>query len=259
MTRMSEFPGSEVLTVLVVGGTTEGRALADALADRPGFRVVSSLAGRTASPRLPVGEVHVGGFGGAGGLADFVRHERIAAIVDATHPFAVTIGRHVAEAGRRTGVPVLRLERPAWEPVPGDRWTEVDDWETAAAIVAARARRVLLAVGRQEIAAFAHLDRAWFLVRTIEAPDPMPPFRHAELLLARGPFTRAAERGLLAAHRIDTVVCKNSGGEAMAAKLAAARDLGLAVVMRRRPVRPDLPTVERLEAAVAWLADIATA
>ena len=128
----------------------------------------------------------------------------------------------------------------------------------AAALVRRQARRVLLAIGRQEIAPFAAIDSAWFLIRAVEAPDPMPAFRHAEVLLARGPFDLAGERQLLARHRIDTIVCKNSGGAATEAKLIAARELGLRVVMRRRPPRPELPTVRSIEAALAWLQALRT-
>ena len=241
------------LNVLILGGTTEGHALASALAGRADMRVVSSLAGRTANPRLPPGEVRVGGFGGAGALADYLAAEKIGAVVDATHPFAAIMGKNAAAGCQKANVPLLRLERPAWEPMAGDDWTEVDGWDEAARAVGERARRALLAVGRQELAPFARLDGVWFLVRSVEAPDPMPPFRQAELLLTRGPFTLAGERDLLRDRRIDTVVCKNSGGRATNAKLSAARELGLKVVMRRRPPRPAVPTVASVEEAVAWI------
>lgn len=241
------------LSVLILGGTTEGHTLASALAGRADIRVVSSLAGRTANPRLPPGEVRVGGFGGPDALAAYLAEQKINAVVDATHPFAAVMGRNAADGCKKAGVPLLRLERPAWQPASGDDWTEVDDWDAAALILGKQSRRVLLAVGRQELAPFAALDDVWFLVRSVEAPDPMPPFKQAELLLTRGPFDLAGERDLLRARRIDTVVCKNSGGQATDAKLAAARELGLKVVMRRRPPRPDAPTVASVEDAVAWL------
>lgn len=247
------------LSVLILGGTTEGHALASALAGRPDVRVVSSLAGRTANPRLPPGEVRVGGFGGAEALADYLAEQKINAVVDATHPFAAVMGKNAAAGCEKANVPLLRLERPAWQPAPGDDWTEVDDWDAAALILGKRSRRVLLAVGRQELAPFAALDDVWFLVRSVEAPDPMPPFRQAELLLTRGPFTLAGERDLLRARRIDTIVCKNSGGAATDAKLMAARELGLKVVMRRRPPRPGVPTVAAVEDAVAWLESLGAA
>jgi precorrin-6A/cobalt-precorrin-6A reductase len=241
------------LNVLVLGGTSEGLDLARAVAGEPDIRVVSSLAGRTANPRLPPGEVRIGGFGGADGLAAFLLDHAIGVVIDATHPFAATMGRN-AEAGcRQAGVPLLRLERPAWRPIPGDDWIEVDDWDEAAEFVGNKARRVLLAVGRREVGAFAAIDHVWFLVRSVEAPNPMPPFRQAEIVLARGPFALNGERSLLAAHRIDTIVCRNSGGSAADAKLLAARELGIRVVMRCRPPRPDLPAVASVSEAIAWL------
>jgi precorrin-6A/cobalt-precorrin-6A reductase len=243
----------EPLTVLVLGGTGEGYDLAAALADQPGIRTISSLAGRTSAPRLPPGEVRIGGFGGAEGLAAYLVARAIGAVIDATHPFAATIGRNAAAACAAAGVPLLRLERPAWRPAAGDDWIEVEEWDAAVAFIASQARRVLLAVGRRELSPFAGIDAVWFLVRSVDMPDPMPPFRQLEILLARGPFTVAGERDLLRAKRIDTIVCKNSGGDATAAKLAAARELGIRVVMKRRPPRPDLPAVASVAAALAWL------
>jgi len=239
--------------VLILGGSAEARSLAAAAAGRDGWPVISSLAGRVGQPHLPVGEVRIGGFGGVDGLAAYVRDRRISALVDATHPFAAGMGWNAARACAVTGVPLLRLDRPAWTRGDGDRWIEVDDWPQAAAIVASRSRRVLLAIGRQELAPFAGLDRVWFLIRAVEPPDPLPAFRRAGIVSARGPFALEDERALLCSHRIDTIVCKNSGGAAAAAKLAAARELGVTVVMRRRPPRPAVPAVASVGEAVAWL------
>jgi precorrin-6A/cobalt-precorrin-6A reductase len=204
-------------------------------------------------PRLPAGEVRIGGFGGSAGLGAFLIDRKISTVVDATHPFAATMGWNAAGACRAKGVPLLRLERPAWLPVEGDCWQQVGEWTEAAEIVAREARRVLLAIGRQELDAFAAVETVWFLIRSVEAPDPMPPFRQAELLLARGPFELTGERELLACRRIDTIVCKNSGGTATEAKLTAARELGIRVVMQRRPLRPETPTVGTVPEALAWL------
>ncbi|MGD9410142.1 cobalt-precorrin-6A reductase [Thiohalocapsa sp.] len=241
-------------TILVLGGTSEGYALADALTDRSDLRVVTSLAGRTPNPRRPSGELRVGGFGGTDGLAAYLAGHHVAAVIDATHPFAATMGAHAAQACARLDVPLLRLERPAWSPGPGDRWEQVSDWYGA--VIALRtlgARRVLLAVGRQELAPFAMLDDVWFLVRCVSQPDPLPAFAHAELLLDRGPFDLDAERALLERHDIDCIACKNSGGVASAAKLQAARERRIPVVMRERPQRPTLPTAPDVATAVQWL------
>jgi precorrin-6A/cobalt-precorrin-6A reductase len=245
-------------TLLILGGTTEGYQLAEAAVALPNLRVISSLAGRVATPRLPAGEVRIGGFGGSAGLADYLKHEQVGAVIDATHPFASRMGWNAAGAQAATGIPLLRLERPAWQPTAGDRWIEVDDWPAAASALsgddlAAPAKRVFLAIGRQELAHFSGLDNIWFLIRSVEAPDATLHFTQAELLLARGPFQYQDELALLRQHRIDTIVCKNSGGTATDGKLAAARDLGIAVVMLRRPLRPVLPTAADVTAAITWL------
>jgi precorrin-6A/cobalt-precorrin-6A reductase len=253
---MSAITDRGVLDLLVLGGTTEGYQLAQALRGVERFRTVTSLAGRTRQPRLPRGDVRIGGFGGARGLVDFLRERGIDAVINATHPFAAMVGRNAAEACQEVGVPLLRLERPAWRPGPGDCWLEFGEWAEAAQLIASEAHRVLLAIGRQELDAFAALDHVWFLIRSVEAPDPMPPFRQAELLLARGPFDLAGERALLAERRIDTIVCRNSGGAATEAKLVAARELGLRVVMARRPTGPQVPTVSSVPEAVRWLSTL---
>lgn len=244
--------GTMARSILILGGVTEAYALAGELAERPGMRVISSLAGRTGNPRLPVGEVRVGGFGGPQGLAAYLRDNRIDAVVDCTHPFAARMGWNAAEGCAAAGVPLLRLERPAWARQDGDWWDEVDDWSEAAVLVGAQSKRVLMAVGRQELEPFADLGHVWFLIRSVQTPDPMPPFSSAEILPARGPFTYESERALLAARDIDTIVCKNSGGPTDA-KLAAARDLGVRVVMRGRPRRPDTPRAANVAEALDWL------
>lgn len=241
-------------SILILGGTTEAYALADILASKPGLRVVTSLAGRTANPRLPAGETRIGGFGGVTGLVDYLREEGIAAVVDATHPFASAMGWNAAEACRSTGLPLLRLERPAWAPQPGDRWTQVADWDAAVADMRdGGSKRVFLAVGRQELPPFAGLDDIWFLIRVVTPPDPMPTFRAHELLLSRGPFDLEGERALLDTHRIDTIVCKNSGGDATSDKLIAARERGIRVIMRERPKRPNVQLAASVEDAVGWV------
>lgn len=240
-------------TVMILGGTGEGIALAEALVALPGLRVISSLAGRVANPRLPPGEVRIGGFGGATGLAAYLRENNVAAVVDATHPFARRMGWHAAEAAAAAQVPLLRLERPAWVPKPGDRWTEVEDWDAAVAILRRSAKRVFLALGRQELAPFTALTDIAFVIRSVEPPDAGIKFAESEIVLARGPFKLADERALLRSHRIDCIVCKNSGGNATDAKLRAACELGIQVVMQRRPARPDVPTVDNVADTIAWV------
>ena len=240
-------------TILILGGTREARDLAGLLAGQPGLRVVSSLAGRVRDPALPAGEVRIGGFGGADGLADWLRDQRVDAVVDATHPFARTISANAAAACAATGVPLLGLAREPWTAGPGDRWHEVDSLSGAAALLPALGRRVFLTTGRQGLAAFADLDRLWFLIRCVDPPSGAMPAA-SMVLLARGPYARQAELGLMRHHAIDVLVTKNSGGSLTAGKLAAARDLGIPVVMVRRPVTAAAPaSAAAVDDAVSWV------
>ncbi|MFF8729769.1 cobalt-precorrin-6A reductase [Streptomyces sp. NPDC015171] len=239
--------------LLILGGTTEARRLAELLHPTPGLRLTSSLAGRVASPRLPAGETRVGGFGGAAGLAAWLREHRVGAVVDATHPFAGRISFNAAQAAADSHVPLLALRRPGWVPVAGDRWHEAGSLEEAAGALPALGRRVFLTTGRMGLAAFAALDDLWFLVRSVDAPEPPHPAR-MEVLLDRGPFTLDGERALLRRHRVDVVVTKDSGGAATAPKLAAAREAGLPVVVVRRPPAPEgLPVAADPESAARWV------
>lgn len=198
---------------------------------------MSSLAGRVSEPIRPAGEVRIGGFGGADGLREWLADNRMDLVVDATHPFAEMITANAARATARLGLPMIRLSRPGWAAGPGDRWYRVPDLVAAADTAAGLGDRILLTIGRQGVAAFAGRARPWYLIRAIDPPaDALPP-RH-EILLARGPFTVAEESELLARHRIDVVVTKDSGGAATAAKLTAARAAGIPVVVVDRPPVP---------------------
>lgn len=225
--------------VLILGGTGEARALAARLAARPGLRLTYSLAGRTRAPALPDCTVRVGGFGGAAGLAAWISAKGVRILVDATHPFARRISENAAHAARSAGIPLVTLRRPAWTRRPGDRWTEVPDLAAAAAALGPEARRVLLAIGRQEVAAFRAAPQHRYLVRSIEPVEAGTLPDGAETILARGPFGEPEERGFLAERGIEIVVAKNSGGDATYAKIAAARALGLPVVMVARPAGPE--------------------
>jgi precorrin-6A/cobalt-precorrin-6A reductase len=236
-------------TLLILGGTAEARELAAEL-HAAGVAVTTSLAGRVARPRLPAGDVRIGGFGGPHALATWLVEHGVAAVVDATHPFAERISASAVTACASAGVPLLRLERPGWTQRAGDRWQWVDDVGAAADTIPPGVR-VLLTTGRQGLAAFAHRDDAWFLIRCVDAPQPPLPPRH-ELLLARGPYTLAGELALVDEHRIDLVVTKDSGGPHTEAKLDAARERGLPVIVVRRPPRPDAPTVATVDGALRW-------
>ncbi|MFI5611747.1 cobalt-precorrin-6A reductase [Amycolatopsis sp. NPDC051903] len=239
------------MTVLVLGGTAEARALAAELHGR-GVTVVSSLAGRVARPRLPVGEVRVGGFGGVEGLTAWLREHDVRAVVDATHPFAERIGANAFTATGTAGVPLLRLARPGWRESPGDHWHWAADLPEAAQLLPRLGERVFLTSGRQGLATFAGLDALWFLIRCVDPPEPPLPARH-EVLLGRGPYEVDGERALLAEHRVDVLVTKDSGGTMTAAKLTAARELGLPVVVVRRPERPVTAEAADVAGAVEWV------
>jgi precorrin-6A/cobalt-precorrin-6A reductase len=236
--------------VLVLGGTGEARRLAEALVAE-GVDVVSSLAGRVADPVLPAGEVRVGGFGGAAGLAAWLEAGPVAAVVDATHPFAETMTTSAAEACARTGHPLLRLHRPGWTEQPGDDWRWVDSLEEAAAAVAGFAH-VFVTTGRTGLRAFAGLTQE-VLVRSVDPPEPPLPPR-TTVVLERGPFSVDDELALLREHAVDVVVTKDSGGHMTEAKLVAARALGVPVVLVRRPALPPrVPAVATVDEALAWL------
>jgi precorrin-6A/cobalt-precorrin-6A reductase len=240
-------------SVLVLAGTGEAAEVAARLVATGAVDVVASLAGRTASPAALPCPVRTGGFGGVDGLAAELRRGGYAAVVDATHPFAARMPHHAAAAAAALGVPRLRLVRAPWRPGPGDDWHGVADTAGAAgALGPLGARRVLLTIGRQALAAFAGLAGVAFVVRSIDPPDAglLP---GAEVVLDRPPFTRAAEVALLGARRIDTLVTRNSGGAATAPKLAAARELGVRVVMVDRPPPPPGPVVATPDEAVAWV------
>jgi len=251
LTGFSDLSGISNLsgqTILILGGTSEGRALAAALSP---FRVISSLAGRTREPLLPAGEVRIGGFGGVDGLVDYLRAERVDVLVDATHPFAEQISAHAAAAAEITGRPLLVLRRPGWIEQPGDDWRRVPTLDAAAALLPRLGHRVFLTTGRQGLAAFANTDECWFLARSVEPPTPPLP-RHLEVLLDRGPFTVEGELHLLRTHRIDVLVSKDSGGAD--AKLTAARRQRIPVVLIDRPApAPATVTVDSVEAAVTRL------
>jgi precorrin-6A/cobalt-precorrin-6A reductase len=234
--------------ILILGGTAEARELATRLHEA-GTQVITSLAGRVARPRLPAGETRIGGFGGPGRLADWIRLNGVTAIVDATHPFAERISASAAAAAEASRRPLLRLERPGWSERPGDAWTWVPDLERAAAAIAPQ-QRVFLTSGRQGLPAFASCE-AWFLIRTVDPPEAPLPHNH-ELILNRGPYTLAGETELLRRHRIDLLVTKDSGGEHTVAKLDAARALRVPVLIVRRPPRPAVEATASVDAAAAW-------
>lgn len=243
-------------TVLILGGTTEARELAGLLAGDDDLRVVTSYAGRTTDPRKPAGETRSGGFGGPAGLRAWLAAHAPAILVDATHPFAETVSAHAAAAD---GVPRLRLVRPEWTEQAGDRWLRVDSLEQAADLLPRTGQRALVTTGRQRIATFTTHPgcRAMplLLVRCVEPPaEELPDNVH--LVLDRGPFTPQSERDLLERHEIDVVVAKDSGGDATRAKLDAARERGIPVILVDRPPNVPMPTVRTPAEAAARVREL---
>jgi precorrin-6A/cobalt-precorrin-6A reductase len=239
--------------ILILGGTTEARGLAERLATRADLDITLSLAGRTMSPvALPV-PVRSGGFGGARGLVDYLLRERVRVLIDATHPYANIISANAAAAASKTNVPLVALRRPPWVRVNGDSWIEVDDVRAAANALGEESRRVFIALGRNELAPFVDAPQHRYLIRSVDPIEPPLPLPHVRYITGRGPFGEADDKALLTEHRIETVVAKNSGGAATYGKIAAARALGIDVILLRRPAMPDAPGVETVDEAVAWL------
>jgi precorrin-6A/cobalt-precorrin-6A reductase len=239
--------------ILILGGTTEARVLGERLTTRGGLDVTLSLAGRTALPVPHAVAVRTGGFGGAAGLADYLSANDIDALIDATHPYASVISANAVEAAGKTGVAFITLRRPPWAEIAGDRWIEVYDTDAAIGAIGAKSRNVFLTLGRNDLAPFAAATQHNYLIRSVDPVDPPLPLPHVAYITARGPFSEADDRALMTVHAIDVVIAKNSGGNAAYGKIAAARALGIDVIMLRRPPAPAAPAVETVDEALAWL------
>jgi precorrin-6A/cobalt-precorrin-6A reductase len=242
------------LRILILGGTSEARRLAETLARDPGIDAVLSYAGRTESPSAVPIRWRVGGFGGIDGLIAYLQTEKIDRVVDATHPFAAHMSAHAVAACAATKIPLLALERAPWRAEKGDRWIEVDTLEDAAEALGEPARKVFLGIGRLHLAAFARKPQHDYLVRLVDPPREDLPLACVKVVVARGPFDPAGDRAMLERHGSEIVVAKNAGGTAAVAKILAARELALPVVMVRRPAIPQRPSVDSVAAVMDWLA-----
>lgn len=220
---------------LILGGTAEARTLASVALQELPVKITSSLAGVTSNPNLPDGDIRRGGFGGASGLADYLKSEAIDLVVDATHPFAANISANARDACNALDIPLITLERRAWQPSEKDNWRQAANAQEAAKLIAPNAR-ALLTIGKRGLEPFIARDDVTWLIRSIEPLNQQLP-AHAQNLIARPPFAIADEKSLFAQHAIDTLVTKNSGGEATAAKLQAAQDMGLRVIIIDRPAK----------------------
>jgi precorrin-6A/cobalt-precorrin-6A reductase len=241
--------------LLIVGGTGDALQLAKRAIDLPGLEIITTLAGRTSAPKMVAGAVRVGGFGGEAGLVEYLQHEQIDLLIDATHPFAAQISWNAARAAAQVNIPRLILLRPAWERLPEDNWIEVESIEAAVEAIPASAERIFVTIGRQQLAPFAVLTARWCLMRSIDPPDASIPLPPGKLLLDRGPFSLERERELLREYQIQAIVSKNSGSDATYAKIIAARELGLPVVIVQRPIVPDGGIVTDVSGAIEWLID----
>lgn len=241
-----------MMRILLLGGTAGASQLA-ALLHAAGLDAVFSYAGVTLTPKRQPLPTRTGGFGGAQGLAQYIRAERISHVVDATHPFAAQMSRNAIAACAATHVPLLALQRPAWQPQAGDQWLEVADMQAAVQALPAAPQRVFLGIGRKAVADFAGAPQHDYLVRTLDAIPNTLPLPDCECLVARGPFSVADERALFEKHRISMLVSKNAGGTESLAKLQAARDLGLPVIMVQRPALPPRTECAEPQEVLAWL------
>jgi precorrin-6A/cobalt-precorrin-6A reductase len=242
------------MRILILGGTAEANVLVRHLSEDVTIEPILSLAGRTENPVLPPITFRIGGFGGADGLYHYLMAKNIEAVIDATHPFAIRISENARNACRRARIALVAFTRPAWEPEPGDRWIVVDDVDAAVRALGNPPRRILLTHGRLQLSAFARSPQHSYIVRTVDRPVDIMALPRHRLVLSRGPFTRDAELQLMRDERIDMLVSKNSGGSSTYAKIEAARDLGISVVMIRRPQTDGAAELFDLDAVMKWLA-----
>jgi precorrin-6A/cobalt-precorrin-6A reductase len=244
--------GSDMTRILLLGGTGEANLMAEAIG-KAGLSGVYSYAGRTEAPMGQPIHMRMGGFGGVEGLTSYLQAEKITHVIDATHPFAAQMSGNAVAACAATGTPLIALERAPWGVGEGDRWTHVPDIPAAVAALAGPAQRVFLAIGRQHLEPFAAQAQHHYLLRLVDPPTGPLPLPQAQILVARGPFDVAGDTALLQSHGIQIVVAKNAGGKGAVAKIAAARALGLPVVMIDRPVIPARRVVSNVAAVMAWL------
>jgi len=240
------------MRVLLLGGTTEASHVARELA-AAGIAAVFSYAGRTADPVAQPLPTRVGGFGGVDGLADYLRHERITHVIDATHPFASQISSNAIDACAQTATPLIAYVREPWVAGPDDKWQHVCSVEEAATALPDLPAKVFLGIGKQHLRAFARQSQHFYLLRLVDAPATALPLPNAEIVVARGPFTIEGDLELLRAHRITHIVARNAGGEGAKAKLDAARALGLPVIMIDRPSVPERRTAQSVDQVMRWL------
>jgi precorrin-6A/cobalt-precorrin-6A reductase len=241
-----------MMRALILGGTSDANLLADAIA---GARIdaVYSYAGRTRSPVPQSLPVRTGGFGGVSGLTEYIAREAITHVVDATHPFAAEMSRHAVDACAGSKIPLIALERAPWRRAPGDHWIDVDHINAAVEALPEARANVFLAIGRQHLAPFTAKPQHTYTLRFVDPPEGALPVPDSEIIVSRGPFTVQGDIEVMRSRNIAWVVARNSGGAGARAKIDAARELGLPVVMIARPVLPERRRVESIAEVLAWL------
>lgn len=240
------------LNLLILGGTTEARSLCKAVVEA-GLRGTVSMAGRVDKPIHQDLPLRIGGFGGAEGLADYIRQEQITHVIDATHPFAAQMSMNAIAACAQTNVPLIALTRAPWQAEAGDQWRHVPDIGAAVSALEGPARRIMLAVGRMHLEEFAVNPQHFYLLRLVDPPAQDIGFPYAHVVVDRGPFALEGDRALLIQHKIDLVVSKNSGGAGAKAKIVAARELGLPVLMINRPTIRNRREAHTVSDVMRWL------
>ena len=226
--------------------------MARVLAERD-VDAVFSYAGRVASPKAQPLPTRVGGFGGVAGLVQYLQEHNITHVVDATHPFAAQMSWNAYEACQQAGTKLIALTRPAWRAVAGDQWTHVADIDGAVTALACDPKRLLLALGKLNVPAFSAQPQHHFVLRLVDQPEAPPELPNHSVVVARGPFDVAGDRALMQTHGIEMVVCKNAGGVGAEAKLTAAREMGLPVIMIDRPKSPPRGEVATVDAVLDWI------
>ncbi|WP_270730856.1 cobalt-precorrin-6A reductase [Shimia sp. Alg240-R146] len=237
--------------LLILGGTTEASLLARAVADR-GVDAVFSYAGRVAAPKTQPVPTRIGGFGGVVGFANYIQQHNITHVVDATHPFAAQMSWNAYHGCEAAGVPLVAFSRPVWTAGDGDNWTHVANIDGAVSTLRGPARRVLLALGKQSVSAFASKPQHHYILRLVDVPQIAPDLPSHSIVVSRGPFDVAGDRALMQSHGVDLVICKNSGGVGAEAKLFAARELGVPVVMIDRPEVPTRQEMSTIKSVLDW-------
>ena len=244
--------------VLILGGTGEARKLAQRINSEIGKRVkiTTSLAGiRSSPPNLP-GRIRSGGFGGIKGMESYLHKNDIDLLIDATHPFSRIISNHATIACRNVkddGIPRLQLIRPLWRIPSSASCIEIDDLNTAAQYLKNKAQRVFLTTGIRGINNFSNIKDLWFLVRLIDRPKTILPLENHELVIGRPPYSLKDELKILAQHSIDTLVAKHAGGSSTEAKILAAVETDIKIVLIRRPSPEAGSVAKTIDEALTWI------